>query len=521
MADKQEETPLVIEALLEPLVEALKETNTQDGVPNEKLSWRNFVLVAMFYFIGGVKSGRRLITHLAHADPDLGLPKDLKKSTFFEGFRRFRAAQARQLFFNLLSRLSFFPVAEMAALGILCAVDGSHWPAVRSMTWAMVGVNKPTVLLHLAFGLNQMVPVSMLVTKSNSSERKALLGMVQVGVTYVADRGYFAYYLLHEIADASAFFVIRAPCSVTYTVLEVLPVNLPKTVDWLLDIQDLKVDWQKEEHGGTWRVVRFVIGKSQFILFTNRWKLSTWQIVTIYAYRWQIELLFLFVKRTMNGLHLLTHSYNGIQIQFYLMLSATLLLLHFKQRNEEATGANVPLPEPVQVQPVIGGTGETTRETSANADEVPRNTREVTAENAAETGKSVPAAPSPSIPVQDKAEKRLETSEELDKKTKQTEQAMPDAATTEGKPGMSPSNQTGSGNSKKAGASMKQPKEAPSRQGTIEDDDNARWYRHLGKNLATFWRISVHWLQALRDNLARAWDPAVFSNLPGYAKQQK
>ena len=260
------------------------------------------------------------------------------------------------------------------------------------MTWAMVGVNKPTVLLHLAFGLNQMVPVAMLVTKSNFSERAALQKMLQAGVTYVADRGYFAYYLLGEIAAASAFFVIRAPCSVTYNILEVLPVNLPKTVDWLLNVQDLKVDCEKGEHGGTWRVVRFVIGTSQFILFTNRWELSTWQIVTIYAYRWQIELLFLFIKRTMNGLHLLSHSHNGIQIQFYLMLSAALLLLHFKQRNEEATGANVPLPEPVQVQPAIGGTDETTRVIGANTAETPRNTGEITAENAAESGKSVPVA---------------------------------------------------------------------------------------------------------------------------------
>jgi hypothetical protein len=47
------------------------------------------------------------------------------------------------------------------------------------MNWAAVGVNKPTVLLHLAFGLNQMIPVGMLLTQSNSSERKALKQLLE------------------------------------------------------------------------------------------------------------------------------------------------------------------------------------------------------------------------------------------------------------------------------------------------------------------------------------------------------
>src|ERR1019366_9112833 len=86
-------------------------------------------------------------------------------------------------------------------------------PALFRMSWAVVGSHKPTVLLHLAFGLNQMIPVAMLLTESNSSERKALRQIIRSGVTYVADRGYFAYSLLIDIAAASASFVIRAPCN--------------------------------------------------------------------------------------------------------------------------------------------------------------------------------------------------------------------------------------------------------------------------------------------------------------------
>ena len=500
MASNQEESPLVIESLQQPLLEALDETNTQPPVNNEDLTWAPFVRVVVYFYIAGIKSGRCLLTHLQHADPSLGLPKDLKKSTFFEAFRRFEANQARRLFFSLLSRLSFFPVPEMATLGVLCAVDGSHWPALFSMSWAAVGSNKPTMLLHLAFGLNQMIPVAMLLTDSKSSERKALRQILQPGVTYIADRGYFAYSLLIDIAAAFAFFVIRAPCNVTYQILEQLPVTLPSGMSWLVDVRDEKVYCDKEEDSGTWRVVRFFIGQSEFILFTNRWELSTWQIIVIYAYRWQIELYFLFVKRTLNnGLHLLTHSKNGLEIQFYLMLVSALLLLHFKQRNEAARAENVPEGKPVQVP--CG---------NANTPEQLKNKGQPTASQEGSEGQR-------SVPEQEVPKTAPEGQEEKGGSAEQPQASTPgrgsQAEPAKGKAGAAklPGEPAGS----KARA------EKPTRQGTIETQDNANWYRDLGKKLRTFWRISVHWLQTLRDNLARVWNPAVFSNLAGYAKPRK
>jgi hypothetical protein len=494
MATKDEEAPLVIDALLQPLVEAMNETDTQPPVKNEDFSWRSFVLVVVYGFVAGIPSGRRLLSHLPHADPLLGLPINLKKSTFFDAFRRFHANQARQLFYALLTRIAFFPVPEMAALGVLCAVDGSHWPALFRMNWAALGANKPTVLMHLAFGLNQMIPVAMLVTESKYSERKALRQILQSGVTYIADRGYFAYSLLQDIAAASAFFVIRAPCHVTYQIVERLPVTLPSGMDWLLDVEDQQVYCDKGEDSGTWRMVRFSIGTSVFVLFSNRWDLSTWQIILIYAYRWQIELFFLFIKRTLNGLHLLTHSKNGLQIQFYLMLMATLLLLHFKQRNEAATAEDAPRGEPVP----YGSASEQPPNSPPTAfPEEPAGQRNTPAEEAPPTATETreaagqPAEPQPQAPPS---------------RIAQAEAARGPTAAKRGKT--------------EPARSQVRP-EKPARQATIEDQENAKWYQDLGSKLRRFWRISVHWLQTLRDNLARVWDPALFVNLAGYAKPSK
>jgi hypothetical protein len=53
------------------------------------------------------------------------------------------------------------------------------------------------------------------------------------------------------------------------------------------------------------------------------------------------------------------------------------------------------------------------------------------------------------------------------------------------------------------------------RQRTIENEQNAKWYQDLGKRLAGYWRIGIHWLQVLRDNLCRPCDSRVFASLAG------
>jgi len=54
-----------------------------------------------------------------------------------------------------------------------------------------------------------------------------------------------------------------------------------------------------------------------YVLITNRSDLSAYEVIMLYAYRWQIELCFRFMKSALTAIHLMTHSPEGIQIQFY------------------------------------------------------------------------------------------------------------------------------------------------------------------------------------------------------------
>ena len=181
-----------------------------------------------------------------------------------------------------------------------------------------------------------MIPAQFLVKEGNYSEKKFLKDILEKGITYVCDRGYISFKIFSDICNKGAFFVIRGKNKMRYLVHEELVVDIPdKFLRFMSKIRDIKAifDNDKDEH--VYRIVKFVALGEQYVLITNRFDLTTYQVIMLYAYRWQIELFFRFIKRTLKGIHLLSHDPNGIQVQFYLYMIAHLLLLAFKQECEQ------------------------------------------------------------------------------------------------------------------------------------------------------------------------------------------
>ena len=124
-----------------------------------------------------------------------------------------------------------------------------------------------------------------------------------------------------------------------HVVKERLVVDLPANIKGLLqDVKDMRIVFKNDKNMGKnkkkieYRMITFTAMGEFYTLITNRFDLTTYEIIMLYAYRWQIELIFRFLKRTQNCIHLLCHEPNGIEIQFYLYMIAYLLLLSFKQK---------------------------------------------------------------------------------------------------------------------------------------------------------------------------------------------
>jgi hypothetical protein len=190
-------------------------------------------------------------------------------------------------------------IPDLATLGRLICVDGSVFPAVANMLWAEYTSKHQAIRLHLGFELNRMIPAHFLVDAGNSNEKKALVQMLEAGVTYIADRGYLRFALLAIITTAEAFFVVRAKANLVYKRMEKLRVDLPASVQHLFrHVTDQRVRLKNAKGRPIYRLIKFWVGEEQYLILTNRLDLTTFQVILLYAYRWQVELVFRFLKRS-------------------------------------------------------------------------------------------------------------------------------------------------------------------------------------------------------------------------------
>ena len=327
----------VYQAIVAPLLPLLQEEVKRLKMDNYSLSLYFFCMNLCYAIIAGVRSIRLLITEAKtskdaqEAGVTIALP-----SQYSEAFCRYDPMIFKRLFFALLDRLEFKSIPEINALGRFILVDGSIFPAIKTMDWASYKKTANGIKLHLSFELNRMIPVQFISSDANSSEKKALQAFLEKGVTYIADRGYTAFKLFEQISNQSAFFIIRVKSNMSYTRQKELTIHLPKSWEsYLSKVTDSYVTFKGDKQKKTYRLITFEVFDEIYRITTNRLDLQTHEIIMLYAYRWQIELFFRCIKRCFKSLHLWTHNEKGIEIQFYLYMIIYILLLNFKQLNHD------------------------------------------------------------------------------------------------------------------------------------------------------------------------------------------
>lgn len=360
MADREK----IFDKIISPVIGFTEEAG--NSLPGDfdtyKLSFVPFLNNLLFAVICNIKSISLLVTEIKTSATarELGLT-DASKSMYSEAFARYRADMFRKIFYQLLISASFLHIPEISHLGKLLIIDGSFFPAILTMEWAEYRKNANAIKLHLAFELNRMIPVRFLTTDGKYSERKFLRSIIEEGVTYICDRGYVSFPLFSEISGKCAYFIIRGKENMKYSVHETLSVNVPDIfLKFLENIHDFKVIFSNDKNNTIYRIVNFSAGDETYVLITNRPDLTTYEVIMLYAYRWQIELFFRFLKRTLRGIHLMSHDPNGIQIQFYVYMISYLLLLKFRQECHTIAGT--------------GSKSEEIRTEKYESDDLPGNT---------------------------------------------------------------------------------------------------------------------------------------------------
>jgi len=324
--------------IIEPITQLLEDKKIKvENDTAEKLFFTKFLTLLLYFYLQGIDTLRSLITDIK-TNPNIdkigfafvGL------STIHDAFHRYSVLLFQDIYLHLLKTLPVYEIEEFKQLGRVVISDSSIFRMAISDFWAEFRKNAKGLKLHLHFELNQMIATCFLVTNAKSDERKILAKYIEKAVTYIADRGYLCFDFFFKIVEKEAFFIIRSRKNLKYQIKEQLVVQLIDAVKYIfLQVTDELVVFEADDHQQSYRRISFRTHQTLFIIITNRLDLTTYQIIRLYAFRWQIELFFRFFKRTLNAIHLINHGHNGVTIQFYMILIVNLLLMKFKRQQTQ------------------------------------------------------------------------------------------------------------------------------------------------------------------------------------------
>lgn len=316
---------------LEAIIASISPIIDQES-DSQKLFFADFVKKLLFAYLEQVSSLRSLPIELATNAKCCGLGLFYTPfSTLKDGFSRFESKYFKQMFETVLASSKVKRIKSLDELGLFQVIDGSLFPTLLQMSWSEYRKAKNAFKLHLSFEINRMIPTEFVVGSGKSSERLFLENVLEKGVTYIADRGYASFEIINRVLQADAYLIFRVRDNLLFEVQEVLEIAVSEMPKCFRNIKDELILFKNDKHRNRVRLIQFEVCQSKFRLITNRCDLTTLEVIILYAYRWQIELFFKYVKRTLNGLHLFNHSQNGVEIQFYLLMTLAILMLKFKQ----------------------------------------------------------------------------------------------------------------------------------------------------------------------------------------------
>jgi len=327
--------------ILGPLFAHLHSCGTErDRAGNRQLFYDQYATLVVLYFFSPIVAslrGLQQASTLETVQQRLGIRRTLLGS-LSEAAQVFDAALLHEVIAELGARLRpGVPGAEQAALQHLTAIDGSLLPALPKMVWALwQDAQHRAAKMHVAFEVWQQAPVGATVTAGNASERAQLRCLVRPGGFYVMDRGYADYALFQELHDLPCSFLVRVQYNAAYEVQQEREVSATAAAAGVY--RDCLVRRLGTEHHTRllpqpFRVVVLATDKTRPdgtpdrpVLVTNRLDLAAELVALAFRYRWSVELLFRWLKCVLGCRHLLSQGENGVSIQVYGAMIASLLI---------------------------------------------------------------------------------------------------------------------------------------------------------------------------------------------------
>jgi Transposase DDE domain len=326
--------------LLQPLLERLHAVGTErDQAGNRPLFFDQYAALILLYFFNPIVTSLRALQQASGLDKVqklLGVRRTAL-GALSEAAAVFEPSLLRDIVQELAAQaLPLHHGREAEALAGLTAVDGSLLPALPRMAWALwMDDTHRAAKVHLQFDILKAVPCDATVTPGASCEPAQLQALLQAGRLYVLDRGYASYDLFRDVVQAGSSLVARVKDTTAFGVTAARSLTAAAQAAGV--VRDTVIHRLGTLYGqDTWRhPLRLVVVRrtqadgttEELWLLTDRLDLAAELIALAYRYRWTVELFFRWLKCILGCRPWLSESANGVALQVYVALIASLLVV--------------------------------------------------------------------------------------------------------------------------------------------------------------------------------------------------
>lgn len=225
-------------------------------------------------------------------------------------------------------------------------IDASPIPLRdQRFDWAEADARTRGLKLHMGYDPRAGVPCWADVTSPKVSDIAVAREVpIRTGGTYVFDKGYVDYSWWHAIHEQGAVFVSRIKRNAHRRHVA----DRRALGDGILEDKEIKIGHARPRGGATNPLfdvtLREIVvereNQAPLRLVTNDLARPAGEIAALYKERWQIELLFKWIKQNLKIKRFLGRSENAVKSQIYIALLAYLLIRLFRQTYAKAYPAS-------------------------------------------------------------------------------------------------------------------------------------------------------------------------------------
>lgn len=209
-------------------------------------------------------------------------------------------------------------------------IDASPIPLGKVCTWAAWNGRIRGMKLHVVYDPKGDVPKCVEVTAANVNDIEiGRQAPIQAGTTYVFDKGYCRFDWWRKINDSRAFFVTRAKTPIRLRAVKHRTIRKSKGDGFKVIADDEVKLTSKGDSRLPIPLRRIKVRREKggvITLLTNDITRTAVEIATLYKSRWQIELLFRWIKQHLDIRRFLGTNDNAIRLQVLAAMIAYLLL---------------------------------------------------------------------------------------------------------------------------------------------------------------------------------------------------